>query len=168
MSVKSKVCTDVTSLDDSLLSVSVDSHGNVVEIYKSGRRRVSIDFSNDPGVTEQCHKDSCDITYILNHHLRMGGIPPMPEQQFQDFTNVPDYQTALNTVLQIDSLFEQLPLEARVAYDHDPARFMAAVHDPAHRDTLIKLGVFKPMEGASEGIGAPVPNVIATSEASSS
>lgn len=159
MSKVSKVSQVSSPLDDNLLSVSVDVHGNVCEFYASGRRRVFIDFSNDPGLTEQSHKDSCDITYILSQHVRMGGIPPMPEQAFQDFTNVPDYQTCLNTVLQINTLFEQLPLEARVAYDHNPAKFMAAVEDPMHRDTLIKLGVFKPKDGASEGGSAPPPKV---------
>lgn len=157
MSKNVKVSPMSPSLDDNLLKVSIDNSGNVCEFYSSGRRRVMVDFSNDPGVTEQSHKDSCDITYILNQHIRMGGIPPMPENQFYDFTNVPDYQTALNTVLQIDSLFESLPLDARVAYDHDPVRFMKAVEDPSQRDALIKLGVFKPMEGASMGVGAPAP-----------
>ena len=83
----------------------------------------------------------------------------MPETQFNDLTNIPDYQTALNAVNSIESLFEQLPLQVRVEYGHDPVLFMDAVHDPSQRDKLVSLGVFEPMEGPVAGDLAPVSDV---------
>lgn len=135
---------DAFRVVEQLERVCVDSSGNIVEFFSSGRRRVSIDFSDSPSLTEQSHKDSCNIDYLVAHHLRMGGIPPMPETQFVDLTQSLGYQDALNKVLQIDSLFESLPLAARDAYGHDPIKFMAAVEDPAERDRMIQLGIFKP------------------------
>lgn len=143
MSKVSKI-SKLPVLEDQLLSAHLDEAGNVVELYKSGRRRVYVDFSNDPGLTEQSHKDSCDIQNILSMHVRMGGIPPMPEDRFVDLTQSVDYQTCLNKVLSIQELFEGLPLDARVAYDHDPAKFMLAVEDPKEREKLISLGIFEP------------------------
>lgn len=152
MSKVSKV-SPVTPLDDSsyLVDCYKEASGNIVEIYSNGRRRVYLDFVGDPGCTEQSHKDACDLTYILGQHLKLGGIPPMPESQFNDLTTIPDYQSCLNAVNQIDDLFDTLPLKARQAYDYDPAKFMAAVYDPSQRDNLITLGVFKPMDGSAAG-----------------
>lgn len=157
MSKKSKLdgFSKLIPLDDAVFASWIDDAGNFVELYKSGRKRVFVDFSNDPGLTEQSHSPMTDITAIVNYHTRMGGIPPMPESTFVDLTQTLPYQEALNSVLQINSLFENLPLKARVAYDHNPALFMAAVEDPSQRDRLIELGIFNPK--VEEPLASPAP-----------
>lgn len=142
-------------LDDVLISSWIDDAGNFVEMYSSGRRRVFVDFSKDPGLTEQCHAPMTDIANIVAYHTRMGGMPPMPEATFVDLTQTLPYQEALNSVLQIESLFESLPLKARVAYDHNPALFMKAVEDPSQRDRLIELGIFNPKVDPPKADPAP-------------
>lgn len=146
MSTKSKSNPWITNTDS-----FIDKSGHLVTIRDDGTRSVTLDFKNDPGVTEQSHKDNCDITYILNQYIRSGVSPQIPESVFKDLTLLPDYQTCLNTVSQIDSLFKDLPLAVRQAYDFNPAAFMDAVEDPTQRDTLTKLGVFNAIEGVPEG-----------------
>lgn len=136
-------------VDTRVLESCKDSGNNVCEFYADGRRRVSLDFSNDPGCTEQSHKSMCDLEMIINRHLMSGGLPPLPESTYVDLTNLPSYQEALNVVLTIESTFEQLPLKVRDAFGHDPEAFMAALHDPANKDHLIELGVFeRPVEAS--------------------
>lgn len=132
-----------------------DHGGNDVYIRSNGTRSVTLSFIGDPGLTVQSHKESCDIGYIVDSHLRLGGVPPMPESAFNDFSEMPDYQTALNTVMAIDELFSNLPIKIKSHFDNNPAALMAAVEDPSQRDTLIELGVFTPKDGPSPVIKAP-------------
>lgn len=160
MSKKSDMCDleIISPLPDKLLKTCRDHAGNIVQIFESGRKRVMLDFTGDPGLTEQAHKDQCDIVNLINSHLRFGGIPPMPESTFVDLTNMPSYSEALNTVLKIDDIFEQLPLKVRDAYGHDPVIFMDALHDPMQRDKLVELGIFNPMDGVDAGGAPPASN----------
>ncbi|QXP08451.1 MAG: internal scaffolding protein [Arizlama microvirus] len=142
------------SLEDSSYR---DQSGHDVIIRANGSRRVSLSFENDPGLTVQNHKDSCDITNILAGHIRMGDMPPMPESVFTDLTNMPDYQTCLNTVMAIDDIFDNLPPKVKIAFEQNPAALMAAVEDPTQRDRLIELGVFTATDGHQTTMSEQVP-----------
>lgn len=153
-----KLDTDhtVSILDDGSFSMWQEASGHYVEFLSNGKRRVYLDFSDCPILTEQSHKESCDIRNILSQHLRLNSMPPMPEAVFTDLSDLPDYQTCLNTVMSIDSIFQSLPSGVRTAFNGDPAALMAAVEDPAQRDKLVALGVFKPSEGVVKGSEVPV------------
>lgn len=125
----------------------VESSGHIVTKRDNGTLDVSLSFEGDPGKTEQSHKDSTDISYLLNNYVQSGEQPKIPEQVFQDFSDLPDYQTCLNIVKDIDHLFNSLPIEVKSAYDQNPALFMQAVEDPAQRERLVALGVFNAPEG---------------------
>lgn len=133
----------------------IEASGHTVTKRPNGTLDVSLSFVNDPGRTEQSHANACDISYILAQHVRAGVSPQVPEGVFNDLTQIVDYQTALNVVDSIHSIFESLPLKVRVAYDHNPSLFMQAVEDPSERDKLVELGVFMTKDGHSSGEGKP-------------
>lgn len=137
-----------------------DHGGNDVLIRPNGSRRVSLSFEDDPGLTVQSHKDGCDISNILQSHLRLGGIPPMPESAFVDYTEMPDYQTALNTVMAIDDLFDNMPINVKLHFDQNPAALMAALNDPLQTDSLIELGVLQ----AKDSLVAETRNTVSASD----
>lgn len=136
----------------------IDLSGHHVSYRESdGARLVQlVDF--DPSRTEQAHKDECDLNFIVNQHVRSGQPIQIPESVFQDFSNLPDYHTAVNTVRGIDNLFKELPIAVKLAFDHNPELFMAAVEDPSRRDDLVALGVFKAKDGP---ISPVIPDVVA-------
>lgn len=116
-----------------------------------------IDFSKDPGLTEQAHEKECNLNYIvarftkdqhmemINRSLQMFSQPG----QTIDFTQGPQsYQEALNLVLKVGEKFDALPALVRAEYANDPSRFAAALNkDPE--------GVYK----RAEALMAPkVPN----------
>lgn len=95
------------------------------------------------GLTEQSHKDSCDINVIMKNYDKTGMVPVMLDQvpKFGDFSQVVDYQSALNLVIDAEEKFMQLPAAIRNEYDHDPQKFLFAIEDPSQRARLIELGV---------------------------
>lgn len=97
-----------------------------------------------PGLTEQSHKDSCDINKIMERYEVSGLVPVNSDQvpQFGDFSQVTDYQTALNLVIEAQESFDQLPAAVRKEFDHDPGLFLSALEDPQKRQRLVELGVF--------------------------
>ena len=61
--------------------------------------------------TKQSFKDECDVNRILDKWQETGLIDhvmPNPPT-YGDFTNVTDYQTAVNTVIEADNSFMSLP-----------------------------------------------------------
>lgn len=126
---------------------------------KRSSRRVSISFENDPGKTEQSHAHACSITNIIAQHVRAGLPLDMPQSEFIDLTVVPDYQTALNTVMAIDDMFESLPSRIRNAFDNDPALLLQAMSDPSQRVRLTELGVLNVMDDVVAGVKSPAKDL---------
>jgi hypothetical protein len=125
-----------------------DFRGNDVRIRENGTREVSISFIGDPGKTEQSHAPLCSIEYILNQYVGSNEPLALTEQQFMDYTALPDYHDCLNITREVEFLFNKLDAPIREQYKHDPGLFMAALEDPTQRDQLIALGVLKsPVKG---------------------
>lgn len=150
----------------------IDHAGNVCTRRPDGSLDVSLSFKGDPGLTEQSHKELCDIEYIINRHIGAGNtlvVPPEAREVFQDFTMIPDYQECLNIVDSIDQTFATLPAKVRGAFDHRPALLMDALNDPTQWDRLVSLGILeakKPVQGDSSTDGS-IPPVVSGSEGTS-
>lgn len=69
---------------------------------------------------------------------------------FGDFTNVPDYQTALNKVIEAQDLFSRLPSKIRDRFENNPQKLLEFLQDDANREEAISLGLLsKPVEAPS-------------------
>lgn len=107
----------------------------------SDRVRVT---SNTEGVTrtKQAFKDECDVNIILSKYQKSGILPYMRAGgSYGDFSQVSDYQTALNTINQAEEAFRSLPSKLRARLHNDPAEFLQFVQDPANEEELIKYGL---------------------------
>lgn len=91
--------------------------------------------------TKQSHKDECDINKIIAKAVRAGGLPEAPEGLYGDFSAVPDYMTAIETINRAQEQFEALPAKLRKRLNNDPQEFLAFMADPENRAELEKLGM---------------------------
>ena len=100
------------------------------------------------GLTEQSHKDSCDINLILRDYARTGFMRHALNNQgrYDDVTAV-DYQEAMITVANVKSLFEGLPSEVRKEFNGDPANFLNYVQDPRNAAVLEQRGILAGNDG---------------------
>lgn len=110
------------------------------------RRRVGIHTGE--GLTEQSHKDECDINCILRDYQRTGLLKHAKDHQgrYDDIT-VQDFQEAMNTVTQAQQMFSELPSSIRKKFHQDPSLFLEYVHDKNNLTEMQRMGILKGNDG---------------------
>lgn len=100
--------------------------------------------------THQSFKDECDINNIVRkaHQNGFFGHVSKAVPQFGDFTEVPDYQSALNMVIDAKQKFLEIPARIREKFDNDPNKFIEFVSNPANGDQLVAWGLATKREAA--------------------
>lgn len=94
---------------------------------------------------QQFAKDA-DINVIMSRYQKSGVlVDPVKignrRAIFGDFSDVQDFHTARNQVLQAEAEFMSLPARVRAKFDNDPAQLLAFVADDANYDEALKLGL---------------------------
>lgn len=108
-----------------------------------------LDCSVDEGRTKQEFLEECDINTIIKR-FGLGYEPPVnqavPLQG--DFSDAPDFRTALDLVREADEAFMTMSADVRKRFNHDPVEFVSFVSDEKNYEECVKLGlaVGKPVE----------------------
>lgn len=104
--------------------------------------RVMVEFPEET-MTKQAFKDECDINNILRRFEKTGQLPDLIKQnpQYGDFSNVPEYQQALNTVQHAQEQFAALSSKIRERFANDPAKFLQFATDPANAPEMVRMGL---------------------------
>lgn len=114
-------------------------------------------FDDEILMTEQHHKDSCDINNILSRYS--ADTLAIHNSQFQgnygDFTDFMEYHDAYNFIKQTDEMFMSIPANIRQDFDNDPSRFLAFVSDESNRDKMREYGLLVPKSLDIDGAKAP-------------
>lgn len=106
-------------------------------------------INDEPSMTQQHFAEECDINNIMKRYQNTGiltepgsgsGLPP----QFGDFSDVNDFQTAQNAVIEIRESFNQLSSRVRARFDNDPAALLEFLGKEENRDEAISLGLVDP------------------------
>lgn len=105
-----------------------------------------LSFEGDKGVTKQADMKDADINAIFKRFEKTGQLPNMIAKvpTYGDFSNVPDYQEALQIVAHAREQFENLDVTVRNKFDNDPSKFLGFATDPKNMDELEKMGLLKP------------------------
>lgn len=104
----------------------------------------------DDGRTRQEFRDECDINTIMAKYGRTGLLPTVDRQMnYGDFTELPDFMSAMNTVSKANEAFAALPAKVRKRFNNDPAEFCDYVSDPENIDEVRKLGLAKEVPPAA-------------------
>ena len=74
---------------------------------------------------------------------RTTGVLPTRQgtPQFGDFSNVSDYQSACNAMIEAQTSFAELPAEVRSRFRNNPAELISFIEDSKNKDEAIKLGL---------------------------
>lgn len=109
--------------------------------------------------TKGSFRDECDINVIMRRFQRSGGrLGDLPNSQgngsYGDFSELPDYQTALATVIAAEANFEALPSIVRKRFNNDPGELLDFLSDEGNREEAVKLGL---VSGVERGKAPPSP-----------
>lgn len=143
-----------------------------IDFRKVNKKTGEMEFV--PGKTKQADAPACDINNILKRYEENGVLPDMirANPQYGDFSNVPSYQEALETVMKAEEQFGALPAKIRERFNNNPASMLEFVNDPENGAEMIKLGMRIPKEktepemGGKNGIAVPKESTTATTKPS--
>lgn len=126
------------------------------EMTKAERNPTAL-YCDEPSMTKQSFKDECDINLIVQRAVSGADISHVNSRvaQYGDFTNIPDFQAALDMVNRAHGMFMSLDGFVRERFSNDPAKMVSFLNDPKNRDEAIRLGLVNPpsesKQDASEG-----------------
>lgn len=99
----------------------------------------------DKSLAQQHLADECDINVIVARYMKTGELPQrhLPPMQ-GDFSAAPDFQTAMNLIVDAQRAFMEQPAEIRNRFGNNPAEFVAFCSDEKNRDEMRRMGLFSP------------------------
>lgn len=114
----------------------------------------------DESLAIQSARDEADINTIVRRFGLTGELPSqvaMPRSG--DFTDIPDFHTAMNMIRSTQEAFMSIPADIRARFSNDPQQLMEFLENDANRDEARKLGFLNdvpvmPPSGTPDG-GAP-------------
>lgn len=111
---------------------------------KRRTKRTQINFT-DPSLTKQEFKDDTDINIIIKRASLTGELPTNKKQSiYGDCTQIPDYRSALHTVIEAENAFDSLDSKIRARFNNDPGQMISFIEDPRNRQEGVALGLFDP------------------------
>jgi phage internal scaffolding protein len=131
--------------------------------FQKGRhgptKRVTLDTGK--GLTEQSHKDECDINFILRDYQRTGFMKHAKEHQGKyDDISVQDFQEAMFIVANANSMFAELPGQVRKRFDNNPSHFLNFVQNPDNKAEMETMGILRGNDGIDmNGVATNAPIV---------
>lgn len=95
----------------------------------------------------------CDINNIMKRYERDGLLTHVNQYQGQygDFTEVLDYQSALQVVMNAEDCFMSLPAEVRKRFGNDPGEFLSFATNPENQDDMRRMGLLPQVDGVNLG-----------------
>lgn len=107
------------------------------------RKRVSIDFSDDPGHTQQTHKQECDIHFILRKQQSTGVTQHVNAHAgtYGEYLSGDDFHSAMNQISEAESLFESVPSSLRNKFENSPAKFLDFMQNPKNKNKMEEMGL---------------------------
>jgi len=113
-----------------------------------------------PTMTKQSMQDECDINILMKKYEKTGMIDHVIRYkgQYADVTSQLDYQEALHTIMDAQSMFASLPASVRDRFGNSPEHFLKFVEDPANETEMRKMGLMDtPYEEPSTPPETPPP-----------
>lgn len=116
----------------------------------------------DESMTEQSHKDECDIHIILRKFEKTGMITHVAAHAgtYGDYTDALGFQEAQNVIAEAASMFESVPAKIREQFENDAGKFLDFIQNDENREQMEEMGFdtshLTPLEAPVEPIAVKV------------
>lgn len=112
-------------------------------VHPRGYRKQVLARASDPAKAAQQHPlGDVNINSIMRKYHKTGFLPRYEKAAavYGDFTEVGDFQAAMNTVIRGRELFETIPADIRAKFDNDPHQFLEFMRQ-AEPDDVREIGL---------------------------
>ncbi|WNK13295.1 MAG: internal scaffolding protein [Microvirus sp.] len=121
----------------------------------------------DPSMAQQQFLEESDINTIVERFGLNGELPEVVRvPQYGDFTQVKDFQSALNAVREAEASFMELPARVRARFENDPQQLLEFVADGRNLVEARELGLVPPAPVPVSGAALPAAAAGGSSTAS--
>lgn len=111
--------------------------------WKQASREAQL-HCKDPSLAKQSFREESDINEIVRRFGLTGKLPDVVhEPQYGDYSEVFDFQTAMNAVRTAQEGFDALPAHIRARFHNDPQELLVFVTNDENRPEAEKLGLVK-------------------------
>ena len=140
-------------------------NGKLIQIRENGTKRVST-VNDKPTRTQQQFRDKVNVNSIMAKYRKTGLIEHVRTNPgiYSDLTELPDYMTAMQTVINANRTFETIPANIRLRFQNDPAQLISFLSDPSNNDEALKLGLIIPQPALPKGAEIPTEQSKETSQ----
>lgn len=106
------------------------------------RRKVSVDFKDDKGFTEQAHASDVKIQNIMKKYERTGIIEHNAQYggEYANMVGALDFAEAQRVIADANSMFESVPATIRRDFDNNPAKFVDFMMNEKNREAIQDYG----------------------------
>lgn len=127
---------------------------------------VDIVFS-DKSLARQEFKDESDINTLMKRYRTHGVMPTMRTDapRYLDCTEVPDFQQAMQLVIDAENAFMTLPAAVRKEFGNDPGAFVEYASDPENIEQMREWGLAPPAPAPDAPMRVEVVNSPANDDA---
>lgn len=113
----------------------------------------------DDSLALQSAEEESNINTIVRRFGLTGELPnDLKVPQSGDFTNIPDFHTAMNLVRKTQEEFLKVPADVRARFGNDPQAFMKFIEDDANYEEARRMGLLKPVQAVVEPMLVKVLN----------
>lgn len=106
------------------------------------RTRPTLDCKGET-MTEQHHKESCDMQHILKKFRNTGVLDHVAQHQgsYMNLPDAPTFHEAQNMIAEAKSVFESVPAHIRQDFDNDASKFVDFMQNNDNIDTIKAYGL---------------------------
>jgi len=106
--------------------------------------------------TQQHFKEDCDINTIIKRFGLGVALPTTFKAPMAgDFSDVGDFQSAMNAVKEAETAFMQMPAALRKRFDHNPQNLLGFLEHDGNREEAMTLGLIpRPAEKTRDVVTA--------------
>lgn len=115
-------------------------------------------------MTRQEFKDECDLNVLMARYEKAGANPVMANAvpRYLDLADVPDFQEAMNLVIEAQRAFMSLPAVVRREFDNDPGKFVEFAEREENLPKLREWGLAAPEKTPDAPLRVEVVNSTAS------
>lgn len=128
----------------------------IIERRSNGTKRVATAPSNKPTRTQQQFAKDCDVNNIIAKYKKTGTVTHVRNQAegvYANLIDIPDYQGAMQHIINAQNAFGDLPASTRARFGNDPQQLIDFLKNPENKEESIKLGLrAKPIEAPKDPI----------------